>query len=172
MGPLSMMQKQIFILSLLCLIIFVPMAYVLANRMSNSLRILTRDAEQVRQLEDGRSFPIVIGLPEAQAIERRLSGTEIKRPQTHDLLASIIEAMGGKLQSIAITDLQEHTFFAELRLRLSDGSSVSVDSRPSDAIALGISENVPIYVAEHVLDEAMREPPEEPEPFIDDEDDA
>ena len=128
--------------------------------------------EQVRQLEDGRSFPIVIGLPEAQAIERRLSGTEIKRPQTHDLLASIIEAMGGKLQSIAITDLQEHTFFAELRLRLSDGSSVSVDSRPSDAIALGISENVPIYVAEHVLDEAMREPPEEPEPFIDDEDDA
>lgn len=128
--------------------------------------------DQVRQIEDGRAFPIVIGLPEAQAIERRLSGTEIKRPQTHDLLASIIDSMGGALESIAITDLQEHTFFAELRLRLADGTRVEVDSRPSDAIALGIAENVPIYVAEHVLDEAMREPPEEPEAFLDDEDDV
>ena len=126
---------------------------------------------QVRQIEDGRTFPIVIGLPEAQAIERRLSGTEIKRPQTHDLLASIIVSLGATLESIAITDLQEHTFFAELRLRQSDGKSVGVDCRPSDAIALGISENVPIYVASHVLDEATQEPPDEPETFIDDEDD-
>ncbi len=127
---------------------------------------------QVRQIEDGRTFPIVIGLPEAQAIERRLSGVEIKRPQTHDLLASIIESLGGRLDSIAITNLQEHTFFAELRLSKADGTGVNVDCRPSDAIALGISENVPIYVAEHVLEEATREPPEEPEAFLDDEDDA
>lgn len=129
-------------------------------------------ATQVRQLEEGRTFPIVIGLPEAQAIERRLSGTEIRRPQTHDLLASVIDALGAKLDSIAITDLQDHTFFAELRLKQPDGAIVNVDSRPSDAIALGIAWNAPIYVAEHVLDEAMREPPEEPGSFIDDEDDA
>ena len=125
---------------------------------------------QVRQLEQGRSFPIVIGLPEAQAIERRLSGAEIKRPQTHDLLANVLQAVGAKLEGIAITDLQDHTFFAELRLRLADGSIVRVDCRPSDAIALGIAENAPIYVAEHVLEEALREPPEEPEAFLDEDD--
>ncbi len=126
---------------------------------------------QVRQIEDGRTFPIVIGLPEAQAIERRLGGGEVKRPQTHDLLASIIDSLGGTLESIAISDLQEHTFFAELRLRRADGTDAAVDCRPSDAIALGISENVPIYVAEHVLEEATREPPEDPGSLLDDEDD-
>ncbi len=126
---------------------------------------------QVRQIEDGRTFPIVIGLPEAQAIERRLAGVEIKRPQTHDLLASIVTSLDATLESIAITDLQEHTFFAELRLRKGDGTVVSVDSRPSDAIALGITEQIPIYVAEHVLEEATRESPDEPGSFIDDEDD-
>src|SRR5262245_49611270 len=59
------------------------------------------------QVENGRSFPIVIGLPEAQAIERRLKGIHIKRPQTHDLLMNIIEAMGGKLESITINDLSD-----------------------------------------------------------------
>ncbi len=129
-------------------------------------------APQVRQLEEGRTFPIVIGLPEAQAIERRLSGTEIRRPQTHDLLANVIDALGAKLESIAITDLQDHTFFAEIRLKKGDGSVVGVDSRPSDAIALGIAWNAPIYVAEHVLAEAMSDPPEDPGESIDDEDEA
>src|SRR5690349_11062242 len=58
--------------------------------------------------DGGRSFPIVIGLPEAQAIERRLKGIPIKRPQTHDLLASVITTLGGTLESITITDLSEH----------------------------------------------------------------
>lgn len=97
-----------------------------------------------------RTFPIVIGLPEAQAIERRLKGTTIKRPQTHDLLASVISRLGGTLQSITISDLQEHTFFATLDV-MHEGELCRIDSRPSDAIALGIAENVPIYVEEHVL---------------------
>src|SRR4051812_23254216 len=63
---------------------------------------------------EGRSFPIVIGLPEAQAIERRLKGITIKRPQTHDLLANMVTALGGTLESITIIDLSEHTFFATL----------------------------------------------------------
>ncbi len=105
----------------------------------------------------GRTFPIVIGLPEAHAIERRLKGIQVKRPQTHDLLASVIEKLGGKLESITINDLAEHTFFATLDVRVKAGDLVHVDSRPSDAIALGIAGDVPIYVAEHVLDSAMSE---------------
>jgi bifunctional DNase/RNase len=113
------------------------------------------------QLEGGRSFPIVIGLPEAHAIERRLKGIVIKRPQTHDLLANTIREMGGTLESICINDLVEHTFFAVLNIRMPDGRLVAVDSRPSDAIAVGIASNVPILVEEHVLAGAAKDPPEE-----------
>lgn len=115
--------------------------------------------ETYSQVENGRSFPIVIGLPEAQAIERRLKGIPIKRPQTHDLLMSIIEQLGGKLISITINDLSEHTFFALIEIQTKDGKTVKIDSRPSDAIAIGIANNVPIFVAEHVLDAAQSEEP-------------
>ncbi len=104
-----------------------------------------------------RSFPIVIGLPEAQAIERRLKGVPIKRPQTHDLLANMLEALGASLESISITDLTDHTYFATLDVRTRDGETLHVDSRPSDAIALGIARDVPIYVDESVI-EAAQEP--------------
>ena len=103
-----------------------------------------------------RSFPIVIGLPEAQAIARRLQGIELNRPQTHDLLASVIATMGGSLERVTVTDLAEQTFFAELTIRRGEDTLV-IDSRPSDAIALGIASGSPIYVAEHVLDSATRE---------------
>jgi len=106
--------------------------------------------------EGRRAFPIVIGLPEAQAIERRIKGMAIKRPQTHDLLAQVIQTLGGKLQSITITDLKEGTFFATLDVR-KEGGLLHLDSRPSDAIALGVAGDVPIYVAEHVLDAAVSE---------------
>ena len=115
--------------------------------------------ENADQPELGRSFPIVIGLPEAQAIERRLKGVAIKRPQTHDLLANVIEQLGGTLESITVNDLQEGTFFATLDVRR-DGEIVRIDSRPSDAIALGIAGGVPIYVAEHVLDAAAKDEPD------------
>jgi bifunctional DNase/RNase len=104
-----------------------------------------------------RSFPIVIGLPEAQSIERRLKGITIKRPQTHDLLASVIEKLGASLESITINDLSDHTFFATLDVVTTDGKKLHIDSRPSDAIALGIAGGVPIFVAEHVLEAATRD---------------
>lgn len=118
--------------------------------------------------QEPRSFPIVIGLPEAQAIERRLKGIKIQRPQTHDLLANIIEQLGGTLQSITINNLAEHTFFATLDV-VQNGSLLHIDSRPSDAIAIGIAGNVPIYVEEDVLQAAAQddEPAEESEIDID-----
>ena len=99
----------------------------------------------------------MIGLPEAQSIERRLKGISIKRPQTHDLLASVIETLGAKLESITINDLTEHTFFATLDVTKAGGEKIHIDSRPSDAIALGIAGGVPIFVAEHVLEAATRD---------------
>ena len=105
---------------------------------------------ELSELDGDRTFPIVIGLSEAFAIERRLKGIEIPRPQTHDLLASIIRNLGGQLKEIAITDLVDGTFFAKLIVE-QNGQTIEIDSRPSDAIALGVAEDVPIYVAEHVL---------------------
>jgi bifunctional DNase/RNase len=107
---------------------------------------------ELTEVEGDRTFPIVIGLPEAFAIERRLKGIEIPRPQTHDLLASVIRHLGGQLKRIIINDLRDGTFFAKLIIDV-DGEEIEVDSRPSDAIALGVSESVPIFVAETVLEQ-------------------
>jgi len=115
------------------------------------------DDEAFERLQSARKFPIVIGLPEAQAIERRLKGIPIKRPQTHDLLANVIRELGATLVSISVTDLDDHTFYATLDLTTENGLELHIDARPSDAIALGIAESVPIYVAETVLEGATRE---------------
>jgi hypothetical protein len=105
--------------------------------------------------EEARVFPIVIGLTEAAAIERRLMGQVPPRPQTHELLDSVITRLGCELDRIEITDLREHTFFARLYLRRGS-DMIDIDARPSDAIALGAAGDVPLYVAEHVLDEVSR----------------
>jgi bifunctional DNase/RNase len=106
----------------------------------------------LKEVDGERVFPIVIGSGEAYAIDRRLKGTPTQRPLTHDLLANVIEHLGGTIQQIEINDLENHTFFARIHIRR-DGQTIEVDSRPSDAIALGIATSVPIFVAEHVLDE-------------------
>jgi bifunctional DNase/RNase len=115
----------------------------------------TRDYQliELKEVDGQRRLPIVIGLFEAAAIERRLKGIEIRRPQTHDLLANTITAMGGQLERIVVNDLHDDTFYALLVIDM-DGQTVEVDSRPSDAIALGIANDIPIFVEEHVLDSA------------------
>ena len=99
-----------------------------------------------------RSFPIVIGIVEIFAIDRRLKGIKPSRPMTHDLLDSVIENLGAKIEKIVVNDLRDHIFYAQVHIR-SNGQTVRVDSRPSDAIALGAASNVPIYVAEHVFEQ-------------------
>jgi len=103
-----------------------------------------------------RSFPILIGTTEALAIDRRLKGIQTPRPMTHELLANVIKAMGGRVDHIVINDLREHTFIATLFIRRGQ-EMLRVDSRPSDAIALGSAFETPIYVSEHVLTAVQNE---------------
>src|SRR5262245_37575027 len=100
----------------------------------------------LREVDGERQFPIVIGDREAEAIDRRLKGIPTPRPMTHDLLANVIEEMGGTIERIEINNLQDHTFFARILIR-QNGDTLEIDSRPSDAIALGVATTVPIYVA-------------------------
>jgi bifunctional DNase/RNase len=108
----------------------------------------------LKERNGDRSFPIVIGINEAIAIDRRLKGIPTPRPMTHDLLHRVIADMGGTLERVVINDIRNHTFFAQLIIRR-NGELIEVDSRPSDAIALGVLDNTPIYVAQHVLEEVL-----------------
>ena len=109
----------------------------------------------LKEVDGERTFAIVIGNSEALAIDRRLKGIPTQRPLTHDLLSSVIENLGGSIEQIEINNLEGGTFFARIHIR-QDGHVRKIDSRPSDAIALGVATGVPIFVAEHVLDEAIR----------------
>jgi uncharacterized protein len=122
--------------------------------------IITETSEQqyivLRERDGERAFMIVIGPYEAAAIDRRLKGHPVPRPQAHDLLAGVIEQMGGELEKIVINDLRNGIFFARIVIR-HGGQLIEVDSRPSDAIAVGIAGDVAIFVEEHVLDEASKQ---------------
>jgi|TARA_B110000196_G_scaffold319332_1_gene337096 bifunctional DNase/RNase len=125
-------------------------------------RILIRevtDAQiiELREIDGERTFSIVIGMPEAYAIERSLKSIEPPRPQTHDLIASIITHLGGFLHQIVIDDLRDGTYYAKL-IMVQGEDSHAIDCRPSDAIAIGIAHGVPMFVEESVLDEAERNP--------------
>ena len=108
----------------------------------------------LKELDGDRQFPILIGIFEASSIDRRVKNYPAPRPLTHDLLVDIIGQLDGELDSIVITDLQEHTYFAKLRIRR-DGELIEIDSRRSDAIAVAVTcePHLPIYVAEQVLEE-------------------
>lgn len=126
-------------------------------RMDLAQIVISETREQqfivLRERDGERTLPIVIGLPEALAIDRRVKGIPVQRPMTHDLLANLIEALSGELERIVINDLKDHTFYAKLVLR-ANSELIEVDSRPSDAIALGVASEVPIFVEDHVLSEA------------------
>lgn len=101
-----------------------------------------------------RLLPILIGLFEAQSIAMAISGEDIGRPLTHDLMISIIDQAGWRLERVEITKLADRTFYALLHLE-ADGRTLAIDARPSDAIALALRAHAPIFVAEEVLARAQ-----------------
>ncbi len=109
----------------------------------------------LREKGGERILPIEIGISEALAINRHISGEEMVRPMTHDLLSEVIERLGGKLRRIVVNDLVEDkeghgTFYGLLTVE-QEGRQIEIDARPSDAIALAVRVGCPIFVAEHVL---------------------
>jgi len=110
----------------------------------------------LKEVDGSRQFPILIGIFEATSIDRRVKNYQSPRPLTHDLLVGVVDAMGGEFDSVVISELREHTYFAQLRIR-KDGELIEIDSRPSDAIAVAVSCDppLPIYVAEEVLEDVL-----------------
>ena len=107
--------------------------------------------------KDGnRYLPIWIGQPEAAAILMKLQGASTPRPMTHDLLTEILSELDARITRITVTELRENTFYAQVTVQL-DGTEVEVDSRPSDAIALAIRAEAPIYAADQVIEESAIE---------------
>ncbi|MBI1297886.1 bifunctional nuclease family protein [bacterium] len=114
----------------------------------------------LREENGERYLPIWIGPFEADAITIQLQGIEVSRPMTHDLLRQLIETLDGEVTHVVISDLQNDTFFAKIVLNVG-GDTIEVDSRPSDAVALAVRVDAPIYVDEDVMDRAGMEPEEE-----------
>ena len=117
--------------------------------MSNHRVVVLKDL----QAEGVRLLPIWIGPFEAEAIAIQLQGTETPRPLTHDLLRSVIGTLGARVSHVFINDLNDSTFYARIVVRVDD-RDVEIDARPSDAIALAVRVEAPIYVAEAVMDAA------------------
>jgi len=110
----------------------------------------------LQEIAGDRQFPILIGIFEATSIDRRVKGDyQPPRPLTHDLIVSVAERLGAAIESVTISELREHTYFAKLQLRRGD-ELIEIDARPSDAIAVAVTFDppLPIFVAEAVLDEA------------------
>ncbi|MGH3040635.1 MAG: bifunctional nuclease family protein [Gaiellaceae bacterium] len=106
---------------------------------------------------DGNKFlPIWIGHPEAAAILMKLQGAATPRPMTHDLFTDILSQLEARVVKIAVTELRENTFYAQITVAI-DGAEIEIDSRPSDAIALAVRADAPIFAAEAVIEESAIE---------------
>jgi len=120
------------------------------------VKIVIRDTSEqqyifLKEKEGERVFPIVIGYFEASAIDRHVRGVKTPRPMTHEILGNAIEALGGRLLRVVVNRLHENTFYAKLSLQQAE-AEIELDCRPSDAIALAVQTEVPIYVAEEVIE--------------------
>jgi uncharacterized protein len=106
---------------------------------------------------DGNRFlPIWIGHPEAAAILMKLQGASTPRPMTHDLLSDMLEQLDAEVVRITVTELRENTFYASITVQ-QNGSEIEIDSRPSDAIAIAVRSDAPIFAAERVIEESAIE---------------
>lgn len=107
----------------------------------------------LRDLDNKKSLPIWIGIFEANAIASEMEKLNTPRPMTHDLIKNLIDGLKSKVVRIIVNDLRENTFFAIIELER-NGTNISVDSRPSDAIAIALRVNAPIMVSEEVIKKA------------------
>ena len=122
----------------------------------DSIRVGLRHYRRVVVLKEkdaDRYLPIWIGADVADAIAFRLQDMSVPRPQTHDLMSNLIGELGGSVTSVVVNDLTDDTFFAQINIE-HDGKTLEIDSRPSDAIALAVRAEVPIYVVEAVIEKA------------------
>jgi len=126
----------------------------------DSVRVSLMSQQRVvilKEVDSDRFLPIWIGPYEAEAITIRLQEMEVIRPLTHDLLRNVIRNLQASVLRVVINELRDDVFYARIVLDR-DGEQIEIDSRPSDAIALAVRANVPIFVAEAVLKEAGAEP--------------
>jgi bifunctional DNase/RNase len=110
----------------------------------------------LKTAEGNKFLPIWIGHPEAAAILMKLQGANTPRPMTHDLVTDMLEKLEARVIRIAVTELRENTFYAVVTVAV-DGSEIEIDSRPSDAIALAVRSDAPIYVDDSVIEESAIE---------------
>jgi bifunctional DNase/RNase len=113
----------------------------------------------LKEVDGERHLPIFVGKAEGDAITFQLNGAVAPRPLTHDLAVTVLTELGARANHVIISDLRNQHFFATLALKIGE-TEFMVDARPSDAIALAVRVECPIYVEEHVLDEAGVRPAE------------
>ena len=102
-------------------------------------------------MDNRKALPIWIGSAEASAIIRKIENIAVSRPMTHDLIASIVEKTGGTIDRIEINDVEKETYYAIIYIKDKEGNEVEIDARPSDAIAVAIRVDAPIFVTANVL---------------------
>lgn len=122
-------------------------AKIILDPVTNSPVVILKD------LEEKRALPIWIGLFEANAIAMEMEKVVTPRPMTHDLIKGILERLAAEVQKIVVDNLVDNTFYATIYL-ITEGGEVQVDSRPSDAIAIALRTNAPIYVSQKVINQA------------------
>ena len=110
----------------------------------------------LKTAEGNKFLPIWIGHPEAAAILMKLQGASTPRPMTHDLVTDMLSQLDAQVVRITVTELRDSTFYAQITVQ-QDGSEIEIDSRPSDAIALAIRADAPIFVADRVIEESAIE---------------
>jgi bifunctional DNase/RNase len=123
----------------------------------------------LKTLEGNRYLPIWIGHPEAAAILMKMQGAPTPRPMTHDLVTEMLGELNATVAKIAVTELRDNTFFAIITLQV-NGSEVEIDSRPSDALALAVRTDAPIFVSDQVIEDSAIEfggEPEEQDEIVD-----
>jgi bifunctional DNase/RNase len=116
----------------------------------------------LKEIDAPRALPIYIGETEANSISIQLQGLQVARPITHDLIVSMIREMEASVRHVLVYDMQDNTYFARIVLSDRAGKELTVDSRPSDAIAIAVRLECPIYVEDEIMSKYGQSPDEEP----------